>query len=211
MNDENGNCPPPLSEQKYIDPALLAKAQAFLRLGKEQRARDVALETAWEQFFEIEGNHLRRLFCERSLNHDMRQEVTQKVWVELVAHLHRFHGDHSVASLYAWLRKVVDSKAVDAIRHLARERTVMIDNDTVELADTRYVEESTTHEIRDWLAVKLAEMPATFTLIAGHFLDGRAIVDLAAEAGITAEAARCRIHRGMALLRQCGSDLIGNS
>ncbi len=194
-----------------IDSSLLTQAQAFLRLGEQERASDSTLKMAWDKFFEIERKHLYRLVSKRCLCHELRQDVMQDVWIEMVKQLHKFQGDEAVQRLHGWMRRVVNSKVVNAIRRLARRRTVKIDAEMEESLDTESAEGARMREYREWLAVKLAEVPTSYRLMVGHFLDGRAIVDLAAELGMTPEAARCRIHRAIVLLRQSLLELIDKS
>ena len=114
----------------------------------------------------------------------------------------RVSGGRATDKLHFWMSKVVHSKAVSLMRRLIRQRAESLEALSPESLGLTVGESTDSGEWRELLMTRLAEVPTTCWLLLGHFLDGRPVKDLAAEAGLKPGAASHRIRRGIQMLRR---------
>lgn len=142
------------------------------------------------------------------LRRDEADELEHEVWVAVMQSLPNYRPDGKPRSFRRWLNTIVRRRAVDLFRqenrHPAKSLTWRFDNEpfdpSPEPADA-FDRFWISHEIMSVLDILRETIPHT-RLFEQHYLEGRSIVQIAAEQQRTPAQVRVTIHRVMNQLRK---------
>jgi len=190
---------------------LLQSTQAYLQLLLQRRAPDAVLTAAWEAFYRIYDELIRRFAVARGLRDADVDDCVQEVWSEVARRLVDFRHPGVRPGLRAWLYAVVRSKATDLIRRKAKSAAKSLCRE-VELAGEIRQEASDPRELheRQWenamLQTVMDELRRevshrSYRVLKMRLLEGRSVADVAAALKLSAAAVRCRQHRMVRRLR----------
>jgi RNA polymerase sigma-70 factor (ECF subfamily) len=167
-----------------VDPAVVAAAR-----GGDRRAFDALVRATYRQVY--------TLALRLTPDPEDARDVTQEVYLRAYRSLGRFRGD---AQFETWLHRIAVNCALSARTRAARHRHEALDLQP----DTATPAEPTAdrHALRKVLETAIAELPPRLRAV----LVLRDIYDLphdaiAAELGISTNAAKIRLHRARRLLR----------
>jgi RNA polymerase sigma factor (sigma-70 family) len=136
---------------------------------------------------------------------DLCDDVVQEAWVHAFVQAKDFSGERALAELLAWFRVLVHNVAVDMLRGFGRHGAVSLEALSAEPLDqgeVNWVERAAWAEcLTVWLERLGQEAPENCWLVCQHYLEGRALGELAAETGRTVHEVSCRIYRVMQKLR----------
>jgi len=153
------------------------------------RAGDAA---ALEALLRVARPHIRR-YAERYCVAQMAEDATQEAMWTLYR---RLPGLRSVVALPMWLLRTVARICMGLISPLWRRIEALQDDD----AGSTLPEDA---ELRIDLERAIDALPDTYRDAIGFFyFSDLSVAETAARLGITAEAARVRLHRGRALIRE---------
>jgi len=130
---------------------------------------------------------------------DAIDDVTQMVFIKMFRRLARLRD---AGAFESWLFMLARNASLDWLRRQRRRpATVSIDDQVLEIADTR--QHNASGEIMDALHGALTQLtPQTRTLIT-MFVQGHSYRTLADREGISLGAVKARLHRARPLLRAC--------
>jgi RNA polymerase sigma factor (sigma-70 family) len=155
-------------------------------------------------------------FCEERIRNcvqysrvgrDLREDVVQESWLELLRSLGSFNGWDDDVALRAWIRKIVRSKAVDATRRQLRERNCRASEYLLGNAEARDTErEPEAHETAEHIGQVLDEIRSratatTWRAVELCLIDGSAPRDAAAKIGITPHQVSKRLTKVRSVFR----------
>jgi RNA polymerase sigma factor (sigma-70 family) len=134
------------------------------------------------------------------------EDVVQEAWVHAFVQAKEFAGERALGKLGSWLRVIVHNVAVDVLRGLGRHGAASLEALAVEPLDEGEEHRVEWAERQECLAVYLRrlrrEESENVRLFCEHYLEGRALGELAAEkTGRTVNEISCRIYRVMQKLR----------
>jgi RNA polymerase sigma factor (sigma-70 family) len=141
---------------------------------------------------------------------DLCDDVVQEAWVHAFVQAKDFSGERALAELLAWFRVLVHNVAVDMLRGLGRHGAVSLEALSAEPLDQGEVNRvefmAWAECLTVWLERLGQEAPENCRLFCEHYLEGRTLSELAAEAGRTVNEISCRIYRVMQKLRRCAAE-----
>ncbi len=156
----------------------------------------------WADFVREQTPRLVRAVADARLRPDQVEEVVQEVWLRVIQYRDRFQGDDAAQDLRRWMIRVARSKKVDLLRRLRRHPVQSLDNLSAEPiarqeGEQRSIEEEEQKRelFRGWLEELREKDAVNYLLLYGHYVEGRTVVELAAETGMTVRAAYCRLNR----------------
>jgi len=112
------------NRETYV--SLLQDAQAYLKLLLEDKAPNSLLVAAWENFYHVYDDLIRRFVVAHEVPHADVDDCVQEVWSEVAARLIEFDRPADRPGLRAWLYVLVRSKAMDIFRSKARRPSAWI-------------------------------------------------------------------------------------
>jgi RNA polymerase sigma factor (sigma-70 family) len=179
-------------------------------MGRDTMDNDLPLPcvedlSTWDQFNRIVNVWLRPIALGMSLPSSQIEDVMQDVWVAALEYSNRY-GKASIQQLDCWMRKVMQNKTVDALRHPNRE-TVLLEVFAIEQSALETEEAGIARQQeREWLKEQLAALAENESLNArllrGRFVDGLTNAELARRNALTEKAVECRICRMISMLRR---------
>lgn len=96
--------------------SLLGKTQEYLKSLFQHRAPDSLLVAAWDEFYRIYNEIIRRFVIACRVPPSQVDDCVQEVWMAVAKHLTEFKHPIVRPGLRAWLYRLVRSKAADVIR-----------------------------------------------------------------------------------------------
>ena len=99
---------------------LLESTQEYLRQLVERTTPDSLLAAAWDEFYRVYSDLVRRFVVARGLRGADADDCVQEVWSEVLVRLVDFERPADRPGLRAWLYTIVRSRAVEAQRRKAR-------------------------------------------------------------------------------------------
>ncbi len=106
---------------------LLQDARAYLKLLLEDKVPNSLSVVAWENFYRVYDNLIRRFVVAQGVPHSDADDCVQEVWSEVAARLNGFDRPVDRPGLRAWLYALVRSKATDVFRRKSRRPVVSLD------------------------------------------------------------------------------------
>ena len=116
---------------------LLKDAQEYLQLLLEDRAPNSVLALAWNDFYRVYDDLIRRFVSAQGVATSDVDDCVQEVWSEVVTRLARFDRRPDRPGLRSWLYKLVRSKSADVYRSRQRQPTAGMDEALAQAADGR--------------------------------------------------------------------------
>lgn len=186
---------------------LLRSAQAYLHSLLERRAPGSALTAAWQQFYRIYNELIRRFVIAQGIRDADVDDCVQDVWSEVAARLVEFRHPGNRPGLRAWLYTLARSKATDLVRQKARHNGKRL-SETSEPADDE-PDPAEAHQ-QQW------DRALAKTLLAGlcnevsqlnsrllrmRLIEGRSVGEVAAALDLAPAQVRYRQHRMLRKLR----------
>ncbi len=113
--------------KRKTDLQLLLDAQAYLKMLLEDKVPNSLLAVAWENFYRVYDNLIRRFVVARGIPHSDVDDCVQEVWGEIAVRLFEFDRPADRPGLRAWLYALVRSKATNVFRSKARRPAVSLD------------------------------------------------------------------------------------
>jgi RNA polymerase sigma factor (sigma-70 family) len=189
---------------------LLNDTQAFLKSMVEDHAPDTMLVEAWDEFYRVYNNLIRRFVIARGLRNADADDCIQEVWFEVAARLGDFEHPISRPGLRAWLYTVVRSKATDVARRnrrkaLSMEAMIQSGNEPESkqegpnVALERQWDDAVVLTILGELRNR--ESTLNYRVLHMRLLEGRSVADVAAALEITSEQVWYRYHRMLKKLK----------
>lgn len=199
-------------------PELLATVKRYLVEALAARGSgDCPEPAAWDVFFEQYNGILRRFSTRVGYHPDEADELLQEVWLDVVRLLGKFEYDPARGGFRRWLFRIMRSKAAD----LARRRTEIVSlqqlgqsgppdtnrSDPATVAHKSFLAETVRTAIESYRA---EADPGEWQVFERCKLHGRNSSEVAVELGLTPEAVRKRLQRGLARFREQLTNLIGH-
>lgn len=105
----------------------LNSTKEYLRSLFEQRQPDTVLLNAWDQFYDLYDQVIRRFVTSFRMSRVDAADCSQTVWLHVLTSLQDFkpHGQRS--GLRAWLHTLVQCRAADIVRSTIRRPTKSLD------------------------------------------------------------------------------------
>ena len=98
------------------DMFLLNASQAYLQALCKRKAPDSFLAEAWNEFYRVYSDLIRRFAIKQGLRSADLDDCVQDVWSTVASNLAHFEYRENRSGLRAWLYTLVRSKAVDLLR-----------------------------------------------------------------------------------------------
>lgn len=186
-------------------------AQEYVKSLLECRAPDSLLSVAWERFYAVYDDLIRRFVARQGVPHADVDDCVQDVWSEVAMRLAEFDRPADRPGLRAWLYAVVRSKATNLFRRGARKPAVSLDQRRqsgqeprdpqpgpaarCELEWKQAVLESVIAQLRQDLP------PVSSRLLQIRLVEQRSVAEAAEELHLTPDQIYARQHRIMKELR----------
>lgn len=190
---------------------LLGLTQEYLRNELERQAPDSFLSTAWDEFYRVYNELLRRFAVARGLRGANVDDCLQEVWFEIARSLAEFERPQDRPGLRAWMYSLVRSKANDQFRRANRRREASLDearlagvepqspaSDSAQASQhewERALLETVVEELRGEIS------PENCRLLQMRLIEQRDVAEVAAELQISPEQVWYRQHRLMKKLK----------
>jgi RNA polymerase sigma factor (sigma-70 family) len=190
---------------------MLWGAQDYLQALVEKKAPGSLLAEAWEDFYRVYDDLIRRFVVAQGMPYCEVEDCVQEVWSEVAIRLTKFNRPADRPGLRAWLYTLVRSKAANAFRKRAREPVANLDEMIREgrEPDDRSADPAALHE-RAWEKAVLqsvfeqlqSEMsPTNARIMQMRLIDQRSVADVAAELNMAPVVVHARQHRILKKLR----------
>ena len=198
---------------------LLGWTQDYLRTLLDQGAPDSVLAVAWDEFYRIYDDLMRRFAVARGLRGADVDDCLQAVWMEIATALTKFEHPAERPGLRAWLYTLVRSKVCDILSRRARRPAESLDvarqagvepidagpdpRETLEGHWQKALLGTLLHELRQEVT------PMNWRLLQMRFVEGCEVADVAAELGLSSGEVRYRQRRLVKKLRVRAMALTG--
>lgn len=199
---------------------LLGWTQEYLRSLLEQGASDSVLTIAWDEFYRIYDDLMRRFAVARGLRGADVDDCLQAVWIEIASSLTDFERLASRPGLRSWLYTLVRSKACDILSSRARRSAESLDvaclagNEPVDnrFDPQRTIEDQWRQSLLETLLEDLRDeiSETNWRLLQLRFVQGREAAEVALELGLSSAEVRYRQHRLVKRLRMRAAALTGD-
>jgi len=117
MSQQSSEFPDPLDETNL---SLLGKTQDYLKAMLSAQNPDSILSAAWDEFYRIYNELIRRYVRARNVPDAEVEDCVQEVWVAVARHLIHFRRPKDRPGLRAWLYTLVRTKAADVLKRRGR-------------------------------------------------------------------------------------------
>lgn len=185
---------------------LLAGTQAYLRLLVEESDTSSVVATAWDEFYRVYSQFIRRFVVSCGVHGADADDVIQEVWSEVATRLKDFKHPGDRPRLRPWLYTLVRGKATNYFRQRARDpakynlgdaiREGQEPIDAAPQPPDQYEMEWEQSLAKTLVEEMRSEVSASnYRLLQMRVLEGREVADVAAELKVTPERVRYRQHR----------------
>jgi RNA polymerase sigma factor (sigma-70 family) len=177
----------------------------------EEKAPDSVLVSAWDEFYRIYDNLIRRFAVAQGLSPADIDDCIQEVWGAVVQRLADFQRPADRPGLRAWLYTLVRRKAAAVFRDKYRGHTENIEHarpsslaapeertDPAALLEQKWEQallESVIHELGQELS------GVNYQILQMRLIEDLDVKEVASELSLTSEQVRYRYHRVMRKLR----------
>jgi RNA polymerase sigma factor (sigma-70 family) len=190
---------------------LVGWVQEYLRSQLQQNTPDALLTAAWDEFYRVYDDLMRRFAVARGLSGSDVDDCLQAVWLEVASSFGDFEHPVDHSGLRSWLYMLVRSKAGDLLRKKLRRPAESLDAAREFGAEPLDREGDPTQVMeKEWeralLETLLEELRQEITetnwrLLRMRCLEGREVADVAAELGLSSEQVWYRQRRLMKKLQ----------
>ena len=190
---------------------LVGWVQEYLRTQLQEGTADVFLTAAWDEFYRVYDDLMRRFAFSRGLAACDVDDCVQAVWLEVASGFDAFERPAGQAGLRAWLYALVRSKAGDLLRKRARRPAESLDAaraegrepvdreaDPTRLMDRQW-EQALLETLLEELRQEVSE--TNWNLLRMRCLEGRDVPEVAAALGLSSEQVWYRQRRLMKKLQ----------
>lgn len=190
---------------------LLESAKLYLKSLVERKAPDSFLSAAWEEFYRVYSDLIRRFVIASGVRGDDVDDCVQDVWGEVLTRFVDFQYDPNRPGLRAWLYTLVRSKATDMFRRTSRCPTSRL-GEAIESGQepvSRDLDPADRYALRWELALvqtlllelRSAVSELNYTVLHMRLVEGHEVAQVAAALGLAPEQVRYRQHRMLEKLR----------
>jgi RNA polymerase sigma factor (sigma-70 family) len=194
--------------------SLLNHAKEYLRHVLNDTAPDSVLAVAWDEFYKMYDDVIRRFTISRGVPYSQLDDCAQEVWSDVMRRLTLFDRPADRPGLRSWLYTIVRSKVEDIFRKTNRFTTVQEDQPEPlgSAADPAALYE------KNWesqLLLSLLEQmkselsPTNHAVLKLRLVDGKSVQETASELGIKPEQVRYGYHRAKLKLQSAISLVMG--
>jgi RNA polymerase sigma-70 factor (ECF subfamily) len=204
---------------------LLENVKAYLAKAIAERGGPGSAEfAAWEEFFELYNEILRRFAVSLRLPDDEADDLVQEVWGDVIRLLPKFEYDRAKGGFRRWLYRIVKSKAIDAarrrrVRRIKRSSSEHVTAILDELPDPKAADPA--DELQKSFEFELVEVAverlraqateAEFDIFRLCEREGMPRHEAAERLGLTPDAARASLYRARKRFRAILEHLVGNT
>ncbi len=185
--------------------SLLEQTQAYLQALIEDRAPDSVLSQAWQEFYRIYSEVIRRYVISHGIRGADADDCVQEVWIAVARNLAEFEHPRNRPGLRSWLYTVVRSKTTNVIRRNTRRTIHNLDTFIENVADLASTEPEP-GEATEWQWDATMVMTAieelrrhvsdvNYRVLEMRIVEGRSEAETATALGLTPEQVRYRKHR----------------
>lgn len=189
---------------------LLGWTQEYLRSLLAQGATDSVLTVAWDEFYRVYDDLMRRFAVSRGLRGADVDDCLQAVWMEIAENLTHFEHPAERPGLRSWLYTLVRNNACDILTRRARRPLESLDaarqageepldrdanSDSLEAEWKSALLQTLLEELREEVT------PINWRLLQMRFVEDRAVAEVAAELGLSPAEVRYRQFRLLKKLR----------
>ena len=184
------------------DVLLIERVQEYLRCRSLRLAPDAVLGAAWEQFYGLCHEWIRRFVISLRVRLDEVEECVQDVWLALMERLKAWRYDPARGRFRTWLYRIVVHKTTDSLRrrrrHIAQPLSVTDRHgaaipspisDPLSDCECRSDRE-TVHAVLVLLREQVS--PLSYRIFHLRRVEERSVADVAALADLTPEQVRAR-------------------
>jgi RNA polymerase sigma factor (sigma-70 family) len=198
---------------------LLGWTQDYLRTLLDQGAPDSVLAVAWDEFYRIYDDLMRRFAVARGLRGADVDDCLQAVWMDVASRLTDFERPAERPGLRSWLYTLVRCKVCDILSRNARRAAESLDEardgghePADRGTDSRAVIDAEWHKAL--LGTLLEELrndvsPLNWRLMQMRFVEGCDAAEIGAEVGLSPAEVRYRQSRLVKKLRTRAAALTG--
>jgi RNA polymerase sigma factor (sigma-70 family) len=190
---------------------LVGWVQEYLRSQLQQNTPDALLTAAWDEFYRVYDDLMRRFAVSRGLSGSDVDDCLQAVWLEVASGFGDFEHPVDHAGLRSWLYMLVRSKAGDLLRKKLRRPAESLDAarefgaepldreaDPPQLLEKQW-ERALLETLLEELRQEVSE--TNWRLLRMRCLEGREVADVASDLGLSSEQVWYRQRRLMKKLR----------
>ncbi len=190
---------------------LLHDTQAFLQSLLRRQAPDSVLSEAWEEFYRVYNELIRRFVIARGMRDADVDDCVQEVWNAVALKLVDFQRPKDRPGLRAWLYTLVRSKATDLIRRKARQPAKSLgqqsqapaeppgnDPDPADVYERQW-ESAMLQTAIEELRTEVSEL--NYRVLQMRLLEGRDVAEVAAALDVPLARVRYCQHRALSKLR----------
>jgi len=198
---------------------LLGRTQEYLRSLLAQGPSDSVLAVAWDEFYRIYDDLMRRFAISRGLRGADVDDCVQAVWMEIASHLMEFERPAERSGLRSWLYTLVRNKGCDVLQRRARRQTESLDvarrtgqepvdrgldpRDVIDGHWKQSLLEALLQDLRNQISEK------NWRLLQMRFVEACSVSEVATELGLAQAEVRYRQHRLVKKLRRRAAALTG--
>lgn len=190
---------------------LLQDAQAYLKSLLEEKVPDSLLTAAWEDFYRVYDDLIRRFVVSQGVLRSDVEDCVQEVWSEVVDRLVDFNRPPDRPGLRAWLYALVRSKTTNVFRKKARQPAESLDEAMIgglEPGDaqadpaTLYEQKWEQAVLQSVVAQLREELPPTNSrILQMRIIERRSVEEVARVLNLTPAQVHARQHRIMKKLQ----------
>jgi len=190
---------------------LLGWSQEYLRLQLQQQSPDSLLSAAWDEFYRVYDDLIRRFAFSRGLTGSDADDCVQTVWMEVASRFGDFQVSETRAGLRSWLYTLVRSNASNLLRRRRRRpaesldvaREVGLEPVGREADPPQLLEQDWERALLETLLKELQQeiSETNWRLLRMRCLEGWEVAEVAAELGLSSEQVWYRQRRLMKKLK----------
>jgi len=190
---------------------LLQNTKEYLRSLLEQEVPDTVLTQAWEEFYAVYNELIRRFVITQGMKGIDIDDCIQEVWAETAQRLVNFHRPLDRPGLRSWLYTLVRSKSADLMRRKMKQPQKQFED--AEAIEQLSIDQSSDpvvqmeSEWNDVLAKTLLDHVQTlvseknFAVLKMRTMEGKRVTEVAEALDLTPEQVRYRHHRVLQRLK----------
>lgn len=187
---------------------MLRNVQGYLQSLLDHKVPDSMLAAAWDEFFHLYDDLIRRFAVARGVSWCDIDDCVQEVWREVAVRLIKFDRPADRPGLRAWIYTLVRSKATNLFRKNARHRSARLEvaakdvNAPAPDAADRY-EREWERALADSAIAQLRQdlSPTNDRLLTMRLLECRSVQETALELNLSPAQVHARQHRILKKLR----------
>jgi RNA polymerase sigma factor (sigma-70 family) len=184
---------------------LLHDTQAYLQQLLDQKVPDSVLSVAWDEFYRVYDDLIRRFVISREIPSADVDDCVQEVWREVILRLVDFQRPADRPGLRAWLYTLVRAKTANVLRDRAKRAADSIEQataagrepsqgaaDPANLFEQKWelaLLESSLEELRQQIS------DVNYRILRMRLLEERSVAEVAAQLELSPEQVRYRYHR----------------